>query len=231
MLFRSPLYVSGDTTPNGLLDLGESWIYEAHGTAIEGNYANTGTVSGIYVDSAQDRRIDIESDGSSYNGANPQIAVEKVTVHGADRGDGLLIRAGESIAWEYTVTNVGNVPLSNLNISDSVAGVTPSYVSGDGNSNGKLDLTETWLYRATGVAIIGDYSNTGFVVANYTDTAGHVRFDRESDNSSYFGADPAIHIEKYTNGIDVTGPTGPVRDTAVPTASEALMVQIGRAHV
>ena len=32
-----------------------------------------------------------------------------MTVDGATSGDGLNILTGESISWQYTVTNVGNV--------------------------------------------------------------------------------------------------------------------------
>ena len=53
---------------------------------------------------------------------------------------GLNILTGESIKWRYTVTNAGNVALSNILVTDSQSGVTPGYVSGDTNTNGKLDL-------------------------------------------------------------------------------------------
>ena len=83
--------------------------------------------------------------------------------------DGLTIITGTTITWPYTVTNVGNVPLSNVTVTDSKTGVTPAYVSGDANSDGKLDLTETWIYEATGTAIVGSYSNTGTATGSYTD--------------------------------------------------------------
>ena len=35
------------------------------------------------------------------------------------------------------------------------------YVSGDTNGNDELDLTETWLYEATGEAIACQYNNLG----------------------------------------------------------------------
>ena len=145
----TPAYVSGDTNGDGKLDLTETWIYTASGTAITGNYSNTGTASGSYTDSAGHSRTDTATDASSYFGADPQIAIDKVTVDGTTSGDGLNILTGESISWRYTVTNVGNVPLSNVTVTDSKAGVTPAYVSGDTNGDGKLDLTETWIYAAT----------------------------------------------------------------------------------
>ena len=61
------------------------------------------------------------SDGSSYFGADPQIAIVKVTVDNGTSGDELNILTGESIKWRYTVTNVGNVALSNVSVTDSPA--------------------------------------------------------------------------------------------------------------
>ena len=46
-------------------------------------------------------------------------------------------------------------------MTDNKPGVTPAYVSGDTNDDGKLDLTETWIYAASGTAVTGNYSNTG----------------------------------------------------------------------
>jgi hypothetical protein len=88
-----------------------------------------------------------------------RIHVEKLT-HGVDADDPNAdpvpeISPGDTVTWEYIVTNIGTVPLSNVNVEDdqlASIGVTPTYVSGDTNNNGLLDLTETWIYRATGVA-------------------------------------------------------------------------------
>ena len=44
----TPLYQSGDTNNNNLLDLTETWTYEATGTAVVGQYKNTGKVTGSY---------------------------------------------------------------------------------------------------------------------------------------------------------------------------------------
>jgi hypothetical protein len=138
------------------------------------------------------------SDASSYFGAAPQIAINKVTVDGAASGDGLTILSGESISWRYTVTNTGNIALSSVSVTDNQAGVTPAYQSGDVNTNGKLDLAETWIYAASGTAITGNYSNTGSASGSFTDTAGHSQTASANDSSSYFGAAPQIAVNKVT---------------------------------
>src|SRR6185295_13716917 len=133
-----------------------------------------------YTDVSGHSRTDSASDASSYFGVDPQIAINKVTVDGATSGDGLNILTGESIGWRYTVTNVGNVALSNVSVTDNQSGVTPVLQSGDTNNNSKLDLGETWVYTANGTAVIGSYSNTGTASSSYSDSAGHSRSDSTS---------------------------------------------------
>ena len=182
-----PIYQSGDINNNSLLDLTETWIYTAAGTTIIGNYSNTGTAKGSFTDSAQQTSTVMASDQSLYFGANPLIALNKVTVDGANIGDGITINAGNAISWRYTVTNTGNVALSGVTVTDNQLGVTPIYQSGDVNNDSTLDLSETWIYTAAGIAINGNYSNLGTANGSFTDTAGHSRTAMATDPSSYIG--------------------------------------------
>jgi uncharacterized repeat protein (TIGR01451 family) len=91
--------------------------------------------------------------------AEPAIHVKKAT-NGFDadnpNNDPVpQIKPGDPVTWDYVVTNIGNVPLSNVTLVDdqlALLGVTPSFIGGDTNNDNRLDLDETWLYRATGVA-------------------------------------------------------------------------------
>jgi hypothetical protein len=147
--------ISGDTDSDGLLDTNEVWTYTKTGTAQAGSYSNTGSVTGSYNGTPVN-----SSDPSSYFGASPSMAIDKVTKSGSVQGDGLLIPQGSAVSWIYTVTNTGNVPLSNVQVTDN-QGVVPVYQSGDTNQDGKLDLTESWVYSANGTAILGSYQNIG----------------------------------------------------------------------
>jgi len=175
---------SGDANSNGLLDTNEVWTYTKTGTAQAGNYSNTGSVTGSYNGTPVN-----SSDPSSYFGANPSIKIDKVTKSTPVQGDGLLIPQGSAISWIYTVTNDGNVPLSNVQVTDN-KGVVPVYQSGDTNLDGKLDLTETWLYSANGTAILGSYQNIGTVTGSYTDDLTNPATPTSSDPSSYTGILP-----------------------------------------
>jgi uncharacterized repeat protein (TIGR01451 family) len=176
--------ISGDTDSDGLLDTDEVWTYTKTGTAQAGNYSNTGNVTGSYNGTPVN-----SSDPSSYFGADPKIAIDKVTKSTPVQGDGLLIPQGSPISWIYTVTNTGNVPLSNVQVTDD-KGVVPVYQSGDTNLDGKLDLTESWVYSANGTAISGSYQNIGTTTGSYTDDLTNPATPTASDASSYTGKLP-----------------------------------------
>ncbi|WP_094228276.1 DUF7507 domain-containing protein, partial [Methanolobus psychrotolerans] len=203
-----PVYQSGDTNTDGILDLTETWTYEVSGTAECGQYANIGNVTGDYGDVTVD-----DSDPSHYFGECPDIDIEKAT-NGvdADVAPGPGIAEGAVVTWTYVVTNTGNVPLSNVVVTDD-QGLVPVYQSGDTNTDGILDLTETWTYEVTGTAECGQYANMGNVTGDYGDVVV-----TDEDPSHYFGECPDIDIEKATNGVDADVAPGPgIAEGAVVT--------------
>ncbi|QOZ46548.1 hypothetical protein XH89_26065 [Bradyrhizobium sp. CCBAU 53340] len=201
----TPTYLSGDANNDGKLDVNETWIFTASGKSVDGAYSNTGTVTADdVVDTAGHHAVITASDDSGYTGIQPGIKIDKVTVDGSSSSDNLTILAGENISWKYTVTNTGDVALSNVNVTDSVNGVTPTYLSGDANNDGKLNVNETWIFTASGQAIDGAYSNTGTVTADdVVDTAGHHAVITASDDSGYTGVKPSINVEKLVSGDGV----------------------------
>ena len=106
------------------------------------------------------------SDSVSDPVANPQINIETST-NGvdADTPTGPDVIVGGNVTWEYVVTNTGNVPLDNVNVVDS-EGVPVTFIGGDTNFDGFLDVGETWIYQANGTAVDGQYFNQGSVTAN-----------------------------------------------------------------
>ncbi len=59
-----------------------------------------------------------------------------------------LPAGGGDVAYSYVVTNVGNVALSNVSVSDDKCSPV-TYVSGDGDHDTKLDPSETWTFTCT----------------------------------------------------------------------------------
>ena len=95
----------------------------------------------------------------------PAINIVKfVNGQDADSPTGPHVAAGSTVTCTYVVTNTGNVPLTNVVVTDDKLGPITSF-TGDTNSNGKLDLTETWTYTQTATALAGQHTNTGTVTA------------------------------------------------------------------
>ncbi|MEI7792190.1 MAG: ice-binding family protein [Candidatus Berkelbacteria bacterium] len=59
-----------------------------------------------------------------------------------------LTSAGGSVVYSYSITNPGTVALSSVTISDDKCTVG-AIVSGDTDSDSRLDTTETWKYACT----------------------------------------------------------------------------------
>ena len=81
---------------------------------------------------------------------NPHVTLVKTaTVPG-----GTADAAGEVIDYTINVTNDGNMTLTGVDVtdpsvSDLAAVVSGSFNAGDVDSDGKLDLGETWQYTAS----------------------------------------------------------------------------------
>ena len=93
---------SGDKNGDGKLDLTETWIFKATGTAIAGTTTTSASAEGYGP--ANDKVSD--TDPSSYFGSDAKIGIEKVT----NGSDGPYIHLGDPVTWTYTVSNTGNVP-------------------------------------------------------------------------------------------------------------------------
>ena len=212
----NPVYVSGDINEDGILQVGETWIFEATGIAEAGQYANIGTVVGTPPEGENVT----DSDPSHYFGIEPNtpaINIEKATNgFDADLPTGPAIPVGNRVTWTYVVTNPGNKPLSDVTVTDNIEGVNPVYVSGDTNDDGVLQVDETWVFEATGVAKAGQYANIGTVVGTSPEEAEVT----DTDPSHYIGV-TGIIVDPEDPGVDPDDPSviiiRPERPRQAPT--------------
>ncbi|HMP90654.1 MAG TPA: C25 family cysteine peptidase, partial [Kiritimatiellia bacterium] len=133
------------------------------------------------------------------------INIEKSTNgQDADNAPGPTLNVSASVIWTYTVTNTGNVALTNVVVMDDQIGLVAGPSSGDFNNNNLLDVNEVWVYAATGTVTVGQYVNTGVVTA--VSLIGQSVSD--NDPSHYFGGQGGISIEKTTNDEDADNAPG-----------------------
>ena len=173
------------------------WVYS--GSTIIGYEASFYLPEGTYSFEAH---IQISNDRTSSTGRRgnyqtlvidcpdiPSIDIEKATNgEDADTETGPVVVVGSTVTWTYKVKNTGNVPLSNVVVTDD-QGVTPVYVSGDTNNDGILDLDETWTYEATGAAVTGQYKNVGTAKGTY-------------DGKEVIDTDPSHYLGRLENPCD-----------------------------
>jgi uncharacterized repeat protein (TIGR01451 family) len=107
-------------------------------TAVQGQHVNVATVTGQY-----DSLPAVSDDDSAHYYGQPG----KPGIH-IEKSGPVYAYSGDPITYTYTVTNTGDVPLANVVVTDDRC-AQPTYVSGDGNGNNLLDLTEIWSFSCT----------------------------------------------------------------------------------
>ncbi len=158
------VFASGDTDGDGELDVTETWVYTASyavtqddidaGEVINQATATGTTPSGATVDDLSDDELVTENDPTVTDLCQqPVIAIVKTGVF-VDGDQDQCSDPGEAIDYTFTVTNEGNVSLSNITVTDPLLEapnpVVPIvFVSGDTDNDGELDVTETWVYTAS----------------------------------------------------------------------------------
>ena len=157
------------------LEVGKSKTCTKEGKAIEGQYANIGTVKAT---SPQGMEVS-ESDPSHYIGGekpNPLVGIE-VATNGkdSDTPTGEKIAFDGNITWSYVVKNRGNIALKDIVVTDDRL-----------NEICKIEILEvgkskTCIKKAKSVE--GQYSNEGTVKA----TSPQGVEVTNSDKSHYFG--------------------------------------------
>jgi hypothetical protein len=144
------------TCPHDTLGLQDTMTCSSTGIAAAGQYSNTGTATGkppgaLPPVSGNDLR--------HYFGADPRIGLEKHTNgKDADHLPGPAILLSETVTWTYRVTNVGNVTLSEIEVTDDQEEdpFCPATT---------LSAGETMTCTAYALAQLGQYANIGTVTA------------------------------------------------------------------
>ncbi len=146
--------------------------------AIAGQYRNDSNATDGHVS---------DDDPGHYFGAAPAIDLEKyVNDEDADLPTGPIVWVGDTVTFDFTVTNTGNILLTNVVVTDDVyrlIGTIPA-----------LAVGESQTLTITAIALAGQHTNMGAV-----DTNEDVS---DTDPGNYFANNPCVDIEKLINGQD-----------------------------
>jgi LPXTG-motif cell wall-anchored protein len=170
------------TCPASTLAVGASMSCTASGSATPGQYENVGSVTA----SAETGAPVSDSDPSHYMGVEGDLDIEKHTnTVDADTPTGPYVHVGDTVTWDFIVTNGGNTTVTGIVVEDDLLGVI-------GCPSTSLAAGASMTCTTSGTATPGQYANVGTVTG--TDAAGDQIGDL--DPSHYFGSDPAIDITK-----------------------------------
>ncbi|MBT8197970.1 MAG: hypothetical protein KJO84_05655, partial [Acidimicrobiia bacterium] len=190
------------TDNGGVLEVGAIWVYDCTVDDVQTGFVNIAVVNGT----GPAGKTVTDEDPSTVIVEAPGIDIIKGTRAGSAAGippgavisgppldpgtDGSFIAAGSDLTWVYVVTNTGDTDLVNVVVSDDLEGLVCEI--------SLLQVGTTVHCLLPGIAGLNEYDNVGTV--DGATAAGFAVTD--SDPSSYFGADPSIDLEKYTNGVD-----------------------------
>src|SRR5436190_1243105 len=167
---------TGDSNGNGLLDLGETWIYTATATAQSGQQTNTGTVTA--QDATSPSTTVSDNNPANYFGdvthVKETVTIARPVDFNADGNDDLLWRLGTDGAVVWTSINgaiaAPPVPFGSAPLSTTIEG------TGDFNGDGRSDILfrnddghiVTWLMnnrQAPAIIDIGSAPATAHIAA------------------------------------------------------------------
>jgi uncharacterized repeat protein (TIGR01451 family) len=180
--------VSGDTNDNGLLDVGETWIWQGEYVVTQADMNARGNYDGPDTDTINDNLIRNQAAISTDEGASdnaiadtlldyqPLVSIQKtfdvLNADSSDDADDVIDRAGDIIAYTISLKNDGNITLTDVLVTDALIADSLDtnddgkidvldITGGDVNSNGVLDVGETWTLSGEYTVTQADMDNRG----------------------------------------------------------------------
>ena len=169
----NPSFRSGDENGDSLLDVGESWVYDAKVTITQAVLDRGGSLRTTAFASADGVRSEPQSAVVAL--ARQEPAVEIATLVNGVRS--LDLKAPEPLTFTYAVSNVGNVVLTGVRVTDR-PGVTPVLDTGDANGNNVLDPGETWHYRSNVAISQNQFDTTSSFVSRAVAVSNQARSEQ-----------------------------------------------------
>ena len=127
-----------------------------------------------------------------------------------------MVSTSDVITYTYTVTNEGNVSLTNVVVSDDnftpgndADDFNPTFTGGDDDSDDELDVGETWTYTSTHQVTQAEL-NAGLDLVNVA-TADSAETEPDTDNATVDVIEPPITVTgnpqfNFPNDVDKIQP-------------------------
>ncbi|WP_373396608.1 hypothetical protein V8V91_17825 [Algoriphagus halophilus] len=190
LLSTGPTYGSGDDG-NSILDVGESWTYTGTYSVTQadvdsGTITNTGTVTGLDPDGNTISKTDTDIVTGSKN---PDLSLTKSV------SPATFNNVGDVITYTFTVTNLGNVTLSDVTISDPLLSLNTDI--GSLAPNQTISITENYTITQADLDR-GEIVNTARAVGQ--DPDGN---DIDDSDTVVSGGNPrpSIDVEKTVSAF------------------------------
>ena len=149
---------TGDANGDTILDITETWVYVQDYVVTQsdidtGSITNQATASGTGAEG-----VVTDLSGATVSDDTPTvtivpeacfdaIAITKTGLFNDIDTSGCTSLGVDTVTYTFTVTNQGNTPLTSVTVTDPLlGGLLTETPTGDINSNGILEVTETWVY-------------------------------------------------------------------------------------
>ena len=191
----SILLVADAASADGELDVGETWSYTATHTVTQAEIdAGAPLVNVATADSTQS---DTDTDDATVPvDQNPALnIVKEADVASVDS-------TSDTITYTYTVTNTGNAAIANVVVTDDNLtpgnpgdDFNPAFSGGDTDTDGLLDVGETWTYTAAHTVTQADL-DAGIDLVNVATATGTGAALDSDDATVPVVQAPALNIVK-----------------------------------
>lgn len=184
----------------GVLDVGEVWTYQTVYNVTNADIANGATLINTI-------RVTTAETPSPQDTAATSIA-QLFSMSIDKEVDKLTLRNPDTLTYTIHLRNTGNVPLSNVVLTDTLDGVqlpatingvavpAPVLTGGDANGDSKLDLDETWEYQLT-YAVDQNRINLGTRIVNRVEaTATSLPLPIDDDAVTVISQSPGLLVDK-----------------------------------
>lgn len=210
-LGASPTCPAGTLAPGNTVTCTSSAYVVTAADLAAGAVVNTATATATDPDGDP---VASDPDTNSVPTATPQpkLVIDKVAGTPADVNHSGITDAGDTIAYSFTVTNPGNVPISGITVLDpkltAQAGLTVSCPSGTLLPGASLTCTASAGYVVTAADVVaGAVSNTARARGTDPDS-GTVLSPPDSTNTPTTMPQPRLVLDKNVTTVSDTNSSG-----------------------